>query len=298
MPRRQSSEVWISGAVVATSRNACLVDWLDPFKIPARTPGPLGWLDGADPTCFNYGLPGDTPGTLGLNDHATAHATPTAAAKDPNALMVASDNCARFVASFEAMGFVCPDGKVRAYQDGGCGKGNWTIGVGEFNGRDKDSVFDTESAAWDSFVSRLKGEYTKIVRSNLKSKKVTTTLKQCEFDALVDLTYNHGNCLTIAGLIAAGKTIDSTSFVNCTAASFADRRTSEYDLYSGASVTVKGYRRYLRVDNTNGGYCHLEDKEEPKADKKADAKVDKKPAKKKPGYTVENSTESYVLTYP
>jgi GH24 family phage-related lysozyme (muramidase) len=257
----------------------------------------LGLWDGADPASFLYGRAGDTPGTLGLNDHATPKAIAAASTTDPNALMVASDNCARFVASFEAMGFVCPDGKVRAYQDGGCGKGNWTVGVGEFNGRDQNSVFDTESAAWDSFVARLKGEYSKIVRSNLKTKNVKTALKQCEFDALVDLTYNHGNCLTIAGLIAAGTALDATSFVNCTAASFADRRTSEYDLYSGTTVTVTGYRRYLRVDNTNGGYCPIEEKEDPKADKKTDKKVDPKHAKKKRGYTVENSTESYVLTY-
>ena len=64
-------------------------------------------------------------------------------------------------------------------------------------------------------------------------------------------------------------------------------------MISPSGESAAGYRRYLRVDNTNGGYCHLEDKGEAKVDKKAD----KKHAKKKPGYTVENSTESYVLTY-
>lgn len=37
---------------------------------PSRTPGTLGWLDQADPNVVS--LHGDTPGPLGLNDHALA----------------------------------------------------------------------------------------------------------------------------------------------------------------------------------------------------------------------------------
>ena len=51
--------------------NSCkcvnMSSWADIFKIPARTCGPLGINDHADPnvtTCL-----GDTPGSLGLNDH-------------------------------------------------------------------------------------------------------------------------------------------------------------------------------------------------------------------------------------
>lgn len=41
----------------------------DPFAIALRTPGSLGYLDAADPTLL-FGLSGDSPGPLGLNDLA------------------------------------------------------------------------------------------------------------------------------------------------------------------------------------------------------------------------------------
>ena len=47
----------------------------DPFSeaVPARTPGPLGVRDAADPNVGAH--PGDTPGSLGVNDGAACHAT-------------------------------------------------------------------------------------------------------------------------------------------------------------------------------------------------------------------------------
>jgi hypothetical protein len=47
--------------------------------VPARTPGPLGVNDAADPNV--RAAPGDTPGALGINDAAalTAQAAPAVA---------------------------------------------------------------------------------------------------------------------------------------------------------------------------------------------------------------------------
>jgi len=48
----------------------------DPFSpaLPDRTPGPLGCRDAADPNCLAHW--GDTPGSLGVNDHAAMLAKP------------------------------------------------------------------------------------------------------------------------------------------------------------------------------------------------------------------------------
>jgi GH24 family phage-related lysozyme (muramidase) len=199
-----------------------------------------------------------------------------AANTEPNAGMTASDNAALFIASFEAMAFICPDGKVRAYQDGGCGKGNWTVGVGEMSGRDKDSVFDSVDAAYESFVSKVKGEYSQRVTRALRVKEVTRKLQQYEFDALVDLAYQKGNCLALAELIADGAEIRESDFVGQTSEGHAHRRKREYALFSGQSVTVMGYTEFHRLDNTNGGYC---------------------PIAGKAGYTKVKSTTEHVLTY-
>ncbi len=272
---------------------------------PSKTPGTTGRNDQSDPTKLAF--QGDTPGSTGICDATAPDSTvlfsssvlllqltipgillfpdlklspvsnlPNGDAKrDPNADMLASDNAATFVASFEAMGFICPDQKVRAYQDGGCGKGNWTIGIGEMSGRDKDSVFASEDEAYTSFVDKVKGEYTQRVRRALKNAGVKRQLAQYEFDALVDLAYQKGNCQALAGLIAANKTLKETDFTSQTDG-YADRRSAEYNLFSGTQVTVKGYAKFLRLDNTNGGYC---------------------PIKGKPGYKRVNSDKQITLTY-
>lgn len=74
--------------------------------------------------------------------------------------MVASDNALRFTASFEALAMICPDGKIRGYQDGGCGKGVWTVGIGEAatgKGITKDTVIESEAEAWTRFSNKMKG---------------------------------------------------------------------------------------------------------------------------------------------
>lgn len=271
---------------------------------PSKTPGSTGRNDQSDPT--KLALQGDTPGTTGVCDAAAPDSTvlfsssvpslqlpfpewmlfpnvkvspisnPSTAAKgDPNEAMVASDNAATFIASFEAMGFICSDLKVRAYQDGGCDKGNWTIGIGEMTGKDKDSVFASETEAYSSFVDKVKGEYTKRVRRALKSAGVKRQLAQYEFDALVDLAYQKGNCQALAKLIAAGKVLTEANFTSQTD-EYADRRSAEYNLFSGTQVSVKGYAKFMRLDNTNGGYC---------------------PIKGKPGYKRVNSDKQFTLTY-
>ena len=194
---------------------------------------------------------------------------------EPNQGKVASDNAALFIASFEAMGFICPDGKVRAYQDGGCAKGNWTIGIGEMSGRDKDSTFDSEADAYASFVNKVQNDYTNRVRSALKKQGVKRELTQYEFDALVDLAYQKGNCQALAKLIADGGEITDSDFTSQTDG-FADRRLAEYNLFSGKPVTVNGYTKFLRLDNTNGGYCPIDGKK---------------------GFNRVPSTERHALTY-
>jgi GH24 family phage-related lysozyme (muramidase) len=204
--------------------------------------------------------------------------------------LVASENCILFIASFEALGFICPDGKVRAYQDGGCGNGNWTIGVGEFTGRDQNSIFNSEDEAYKNFVNKVKGEYSKRTRSSLRNMKVTRRLTQFEFDALVDMTYNHGNCQTVAALIANNKKITSEDFKNVTPNDLVSRRVSEFNLYSGENITVTGYKKYLRLDNTNGGYCDI---------KIQPGGLESNPHTpgNKAGFKVENSAKTYVLKY-
>ena len=168
----------------------------------------------------------------------TGNEAPMPMASD-NEAMVASDNAALFIASFEAMGFICPDLKVRAYQDGGCNKGNWTVGIGEMSGKSKDSVFETEEKAYKSFVEKVKGDYTTRVRQALKNAGVKRQLRQYEFDALVDLAYQKGNCIALAKSIAAKDAVTEKDFTTQTDGHEA-RRTAEYNLYSGKQVVVKG----------------------------------------------------------
>jgi uncharacterized Zn-binding protein involved in type VI secretion/GH24 family phage-related lysozyme (muramidase) len=197
--------------------------------------------------------------------------------KDPNQNMVASDNAARFTASFEAIGFVAPDGTVRAYQDRGCNKGFWTVGLGEMSGKTKDSTFSTEEEAYNSFVKKIKGEYSQRVKQTLKAAHVKRNLAQYEFDALVDLAYQKGNCKKIVQKIAGGSDLKEADFVAQTGIEHKNRRVAEYNLFSGKNVDVSGHSRYLRMDNTNGGYCPLKNG--------------------KKGFKIEQSNKVFTLKY-
>ena len=192
---------------------------------------------------------------------------------DPNIDLVASDNCILFIASFEALGFICPDGVIRAYQDT---KKKWTVGIGEHSGRDQNSTFASEKEALASFKQRVRGEFSKKVRDNLKEARVLRRLKQYEFDALVDAAYQHGNCLKIAFYIAHNNKITLEMFKKITPGEFEDRRSFEFSLFSGDTITVHGYSRFYRLDNTNGGYHKIGGKS---------------------GYRIESSQENYELSY-
>lgn len=216
-------------------------------------------------------------GSIVHADAATQKTSPPRPSNYPRRqVMVASENAVRFTASFEAIGFICPDGKLRAYQDRGCKRGFWTVGIGEMTGRGKDSSFSSEAEAYTSFAGKIKGEYSERVRQALKRAGVRRLLSQNEFDALVDLAYQKGNCKKLAEKIAHGDNLTEADFVAQTGPEHQQRRKAEFALFSGRAVTVKGPTRYLRFDNTNGGYC---------------------PENGKPGFGTERSGATYELTY-
>ncbi|GAB3709569.1 hypothetical protein GCM10027592_45800 [Spirosoma flavus] len=210
-----------------------------------------------------------------------------------NADLVPSQDGLNFLKSHEAIGFICPDGKIRAYQDGGCGKGNWTVGIGEFTGKNKDSEFTSEEEAVDSFEDKAKGEYSNRVKSSLARNGVNRRVTQQEFDALVSLAYNHGNCDAITKKMAKNELITEDDFVNTTHKSHPDldeRRRQEYKLFNNQSFSVSGMKKFKRKDNTNGGYCPLKDEN-------GNIKTDDK-GKVIRGYTIENSDEIYEINKP
>ena len=230
---------------------------------------------------------------------------------DYNKDMKASENGLRFTAHFEALAMICPDGKIRAYQDGGCGKGVWTVGIGEAatSGTiDANTVIETEIEAWNRFANKMKGSYTAITRSNLKEQGVKRKLEQYEFDALVDFTYNVGNCVSIAKEIAEETNMTESVFL---IKGQTDRRKSEFKLFSGETVVVAGYKKFYRKDNTNGGYCPIQKQvqetqkvtkdgktiDEPVFETIEGKKVPKMKTVSEQGWYAVNSKETYTLQY-
>jgi GH24 family phage-related lysozyme (muramidase) len=181
--------------------------------------------------------------------------------------MICSSVGCDFIAGFEAMGFICPDGVIRAYDlkmcscGGGknnlCKKGvpEWTVGIGEHSGKTADSTFASEDEAKASFINNCLTVYTKRVTSSLNKNGVSRQLSQNEFDALVDLAYQHGNCNGIAKIIANGQTPTQYDWESQTGSSDISRRDRDYALFSGQSVTIRGYSKYFGKDNNNQGYC-------------------------------------------
>jgi GH24 family phage-related lysozyme (muramidase) len=225
--------------------------------------------------------------------------------------MIFSDNGLKFTSYFETLAMICTDNKIRAYQDNEkvCGEGVWTVGFGEAEtGGEitKDTVIENETEAWNRFVTNIKGRYSRTTRANLRDQGVKRNLMQYEFDALVDYTYNAGNCTQIAKKIAENADIGESDFGKY---KNKNRKKLAFELFSGETITIKGYAKRYRKDNTNAGYCPIPTQEQETKKVTKDGKTVEEPVfeeidgkkvpkmKTKQGWRHEDSKDTYTLQY-
>jgi len=200
---------------MANSRNqSSLNPPMGECRIPARTCGPLGVWDQADPNVTT--LLGDTPGSLGCNDYAGLGLLPQSSTPMLSCFCVASDGvplakavradstavadrklAGEFSVSTEAINLLkaVETLRLKPYDDQtSTNIKNWvegaTIGYGHLIkkgdwDRYKDGI--TETCASDLFNGDL-GPFVATVRSS-----ITAKVTQNEFDALVILAYNIGS---------------------------------------------------------------------------------------------------------
>lgn len=179
--------------------------------IPARTCGPLGVLDQADPNVTT--LLGDTPGSLGCNDYASIGLIPGASQRDPN-FSTAPDGVALapavtpdtniparkpasdFSMSAAAMTLLkdVETLRVKPYDDQTSKVISvWvegaTIGYGHL----------IQKSDWDTYKNGItEADASTLFNSDMKpfvttvQSSVTAKVTQNEFDAMVILAYNIG----------------------------------------------------------------------------------------------------------
>lgn len=170
--------------------------------------------------------------------------------------MVISKFGADFIMGFEALGCVCPDGKIRAYNlKAKSGGAEWTIGFGIHSGTKPSSMYNSVTEAKNHFYSVAAGAYTERAVRALKNFDINPdSLTQYQFDALCDVAYQHGNCTALARKIKQnGGKLTEQDFIDVTP-SHAGRRKKDYTLWSGQSVKIAAYTTYYNKTNSSNGY--------------------------------------------
>lgn len=168
--------------------------------------------------------------------------------------MKLSDNGMKVLAHSEALAMICPDGKIRAYLDK-VDSGNWTIGYGEMTGITPDTTIESKEEAMQRFKNRISKEFEPQVRRELFSAGVKRKLKQYEFDALVDISYNAWRILKIAERIADEETLTEQHFIShINKGNLTSRRKKAYLLFTNQIKSINGPTEFYRKDNTNEGY--------------------------------------------
>lgn len=180
----------------------------------------------------------------------------------PNDNMKVSKIGADLIKGFEALAFLCPDGKIRSYNAKGCNKSpeEWTIGFGLHSGTTATSIYNNEQEAIDHYYKRVQTYGSRVIDA-LKKFNVQKKLKQNEFDALVDVAYHKGNCYDLASKLSKNGGLTESDFINTTSAGHAGRRSKDYKLWKGESVNVGTYGIYVNKENDNQGWCHYTKKE-------------------------------------
>lgn len=186
--------------------------------------------------------------------------------------MKVSDIGKDFLMGHEAIAFLCPDGKVRAYdlQKCSCRKttkkdknGNilpciseWTVGIGEHSGTKPDTMFNSVDDAITSFRNRSETGFASQVREFLRRYDVKK-LRQNEFDAFVDLCYQGPRaCRLLILKFSQQGTLSEQDWVNATGSEHVSRRKRDYNLFSGKATNIAGVSVYeLKSESSNNGYC-------------------------------------------